>query len=284
MKDCPDVGHQLGGCCGECWGTARLALGDDTYRLAIRFDQGADMALTDNTSALPGFAARAGTTGTSPEQRMNQFHTERLTGPMTHPFDERRSVEDRSTRYRGSSNEEPEAQDDTALKAARAEAVEFVVKAFAAVDKNIALADKARLSQEKNQAMTAKMRLDAEKALAAALQMREEAERDLTDARARSEKIVADARAESGQLLEAARARCQAESEIARRQLTEALAPLRDLVGQAGATIDAFVKSAAEKDATETIDVRDTAVTGARDTSQAGEPHLRVLVSPIEDN
>ena len=243
------------------------------------------MAPTDNTSALPAFAARAATSGTSPEQRMNQFHTERLTGPVTHPFDERRSIEDRSTDHRSSSVEEPETQEDTALKAARAEAVEFVVKAFAAVDKNIALADKARLLQEKNQAMTAKMRVEAEKTLAAALQMREEAERDLTDARARSERIVADARAESGQLLEATRARCQAESEIARRQLTEALAPLRDLVGQAGATIDAFVRSAADKDpvATETIDVRDAAVAGAQDTSQAGEPRLRVVVSPIED-
>ena len=242
------------------------------------------MALTDDTSALPGFTARA---GTSPEQRMNQFHTERLTAPVTHSFDERRSLGDqRRLDERRSVDERPDSDDDTALKAARAEAVEFVVKAFAAVDKNIALADKARLLHEKNQAMTARMRLEAEKELAAALQMREEAERNLSDARARSEKIVAEARAESDQLLDATRARCKAESELARRQLTEALAPLRDLVGQAGATIDAFVRSAGQGDpvATETIDVRDTAVIGAQETNRVAEPHLRVLVSPVEND
>lgn len=265
-------------------GNGRPALGGDIYRLAIRFDLGANMALTEDTSALPCFTARVENSGISPEQRMNHFHTERLTGPVAHPFDERRAAEDRSPDYRSSLDARPAVPDDTALKTARAEAVEFVVKAFAAVDKNIALADKARLLHEKNQAMTAKMRLEAEKALAAALQMREEAERDLTDARARSEKIVADARAESDQLLEATRARCEAESEIARRQLTEALAPLRDLVGQAGATIDAFVKSAGHEGpvSTETIDVRDTAVTGTPDANHTGSPLLRVLVSPVE--
>lgn len=263
---------------------SRLALGDGIYRLAIRFDQGANMALTDDTSAPASFTARP---GTSPEQRMNQFHTERLTAPVTHPFDERRSVGDQCRLdERRPLDERPVTHDDTALKAARAEAVEFVVKAFAAVDKNLALADKARLLHEKNQAMTAKMRLEAEKEFAKALQMREEAERDLTQARARSEKIVADARAESDQLLDATRARCKAESATARRQLTEALAPLRDLVGQAGAAIDGFVKSAGqeEPDTAETIDVRDAAVIRAQETSHAGEPRLRVLVSPLEDD
>jgi len=267
-------------------GNNRLALGDDIYRLAIRFDQGANMALIDDTSARPAFIAGAGISGTSPEQRMNQFHTERLTGPVTHPFDRRRSVEDRSPDSPRSLDERPDTHDDTALKAARAEAVEFVVKAFAAVDKNIALADKARLLQEKNEATTAKMRLEAEQELAAALQMRKEAERNLADAQARSEKILADARAESDQLLETTRVRCQAESDLARRHLTDALAPLRDLVGQAGATIDAFVNSAGHKEpaVTETIDVRDAAVNGSRDASHAGETHLRVLVSPVEDS
>lgn len=241
------------------------------------------MALADDTSAPPSSTARA---GTSPEQRMNQFHTERLTAPVTHPFDERRSLADQRRLDVPRLEERPDSDDDTALKAARAEAVEFVVKAFAAVDKNIALADKARLLHEKNQAVTAKMRLETEKELAAALQMREEAERNLTDARARAEKIVADARAESDQLLDATRARSKAEAATARRQLTEALAPLRALVGQAGATIDAFVKSGGQPEpaATDTIDVRDAAVIGAQRTSHAGEPLLRVLVSPVEDN
>lgn len=197
---------------------------------------------------------------------MNAFHTERRTGPVTHPFEERVPEADRR-----------EPVEDASLKAARADAVEFVVKAFAAVDKNVALADKARSQQEKSLAATERLRAEAENERAGARRMREEAERELAETRTRCEAIIVEARAKGDQLLREARARCKEELDSARRELASTLLPIRELVGQAGSTIDALVEknTVQEPAADETIDVRDN---GARDTQNA---RLYALVSPV---
>ena len=227
------------------------------------------MALTDDSSvAIDHTRARR---AVSPEQRMHEFHTARLNVAAVQPFGAP------ALRDAG-----PEAGEETALKRARAEAVDFVVKAFAAVDKNVALAEKARVVNEKNRAETERALRDAEAQLAAARRMREEAECELASARQRSEKVLSEARAEGDRLVGAALARCAAEADATRRRLADALAPVRDLVGLAGATIDAFVGASAAQDtaAVETVDVRD----GATAVAKAGITRLHVLASPVEDD
>ena len=225
------------------------------------------MAITDDTPALPHSSHRR---ALSPEQRMNEFHTERLADPAQHPFDRHRAEA-----------EQAGAVDETALKVARAAAVEYVVKAFAAIDRNLALADKARAEQEKGQAAIDNLRLEVEKELASARQAREATERDLADARARSEELLSEARAKSAELLEVARARCKTEAESARRQLIDALAPLRDVVGRTTATIDQFVESTTVQQAAlrETVDIRDDAGDVRDDAGTA--PVIRLVCSPI---
>ncbi|HVA73777.1 MAG TPA: hypothetical protein VNF71_04355 [Acidimicrobiales bacterium] len=183
----------------------------------------------------------------SPEQRMRAFHSERIAGTTSVSLDERRIESDRA-----------ETEDERSLKVARAEAVEFVVKAFAAVDRNIALADKARLQQEKNQAAAEKLRVEVEKELATAHQLREGADLEMAKARSLAEGVLAAARAEGARIIEEAHARSRAEAESARQRLVESLSPLRDVIGQATGTIDAFVNTpdSGQVREEETIDVR----------------------------
>lgn len=175
--------------------------------------------------------------GESPEQRMWAFHARRLTTAGEISLTERRTAADP-----GGGTEQ-----EHALKLARAEAVEFVVKAFAAVDRNVALADKARVEQEKE--------------LAEARELRLQAEREAEDARSRAEAMLATARAESARIIEEAHARSRAEEAAARRRIVESLGPLRDVIGLASGTLDAFADTAvAEPVPDETaVDLRDAA-------------------------
>lgn len=230
--------------------------------------EGADMAITGETPALPPLPQRR---ALSPEQRMNEFHTERLTRPAQHPFDRRRD-----------DAEQTGTVDETALNVARAAAVEYVVKAFAAVDRNLALADRARAQQEKSQAAIDSLRLELERELASARQAREEADRELTKARVRTEELLSEARAKSDELLKAARAQCKKDVESARRQLIDALIPLRDVVGQTTATIDEFVGSSTFEPGppADTIDIRSDA--GDNIGDGAGTARLiRLVPSPV---
>ena len=226
------------------------------------------MTLTDNTPALPPLSQRR---TLSPEQRMNEFHAKRLTGPAQHPLDRRRADTDQAGR---ADTDEAGTEDEAALKQARADAVECVVKAFAAVDRNLALAEKARSQRETSRAAVEKMRLDLEKELESARSAREEAEGDLAEARARSQELLSEARARSDALLEAARSQCRTEVEMARRCLIDTLAPLRDVVDQTTVTIDAFVGSTSvrKQQPEDTVDIRDDA---------GGATLTRLVTSPI---
>lgn len=205
------------------------------------------MALSNEGSGFPTFVPLR--RPDSAEQRLNAFHSERVSAAAQVPLERRRA--DPGT---------PENEEEHALELARADAVEFVVKAFAAVDRNLALAEKARLQQEKNQAATEKLRVETEKELATARHLRQEAEREMTSARSLAEQVLSAARAESERIVETARARSLEQAESTRRHLAESLNPLRDLIGRAGGTIDALVATAGldehEHPADETIDVR----------------------------
>lgn len=205
------------------------------------------MALSDEGSGFPTFVPLR--RADSAEQRLNAFHSERVSGHTQVRLDQRRGDPDTQ-----------DSEEEHALKVARSDAVEFVVKAFAAVDRNLALAEKARLQQEKNQAAAEKLRVEAEKEASTARHLREEAEREMTSARSLAEQVLSAARTESARIVEAARARSREEAESAKRHLIESLAPLRDLIGRAGGTIDALVATAgpevSEQPAVETIDVR----------------------------
>lgn len=205
------------------------------------------MALSNDGSGFPTFVPLR--RADSAEQRLNAFHSERRTGADHLPLD----------RLRGDHDAE-DGEEERSLKVARADAVEFVVKAFAAVDRNLALAEKARLQQEKHQAAAEKLRAEAEKEVATARHLRDEAEREMASARSLAEQVLSAARAESTRIVEAARARSRDEAESAKRHLVESLGPLRDLIGRAGGTIDALVATAnldeTEQPAVETIDVR----------------------------
>ena len=196
----------------------------------------------------------------SPEQRMKVFHAQRLAGAGEISLGGRRTEEDPA--------DPNESEEERSLKVARAEAVEFIVKAFAAVDRNVALADKARLQQEENRAAAEKLRVEAGEELARARELREEAEREAENARSLAEGVLATARAESARIIEEAHARSRSEAESARRRIVESLGPLRDVIGLASGTLDAFVNppgSRADPEV-ETIDVRQAGEGGPRAT------------------
>ena len=187
-------------------------------------------------------------TGSS-EQRLNNFHSDRVGGTGQAPFENRRSSEPDSA----------QSDETQSLKVARAQAVEFVVKAFAAVDRNLALADKSRLQQEKCRAEAQQLRAEAEKELAIASRLKEEAEREMASARSLAEEVLADARVESALIIDAARERARVETESARSKLADSLGTIRDLMGQATGTIDAFVDKPARRAIAgeQTVDVRE---------------------------
>lgn len=220
------------------------------------------MTISNEGPSYPNFVPLRRTV--SPEQRFNNFHSDRVAGTGQAPFEDRRT----------SGPVAAETDEEHSLKVARAQAVEFVVKAFAAVDRNLALADKARLQQEKCQAEAQQLRARAEEELAAASRLREDAEREMTSARSLAEEALTQARAESARIVDAAHERARAETESARSKLTDSLATIRDLMGQATGTIDAFVNKPAIWATAEqildlqTVDVRESETPGRERESE----------------
>lgn len=215
------------------------------------------MTLPNEDSSYPTFVPLR-RTGSS-EQRLNSFHSDRVGGTGQAPFQDWRSSEP-----------DPAGSDEAhSLKVARAQAVEFVVKAFAAVDRNLALADKSRLQQEKCRAEAQQLRADAEKELAVASRLKKEAEREMASARSLAGEVLADARVESARIIDAARERARVETESARSKLADSLGTIRDLMGQATCTIDALADKPARRAIAgeQTVDVRELETAqGVRET------------------
>ena len=197
----------------------------------------------------------------SSEQRMNEFHCERTAGTEPKSFEDMRK-----TPVHESGSDDPHG-----LKAARAEAVEYVVKAFAAIDRNVSLADSARVQQQKSHAAADGAKLETEKELAAARLLRENAEKALSEARTRSSEMLFETRAKCDRMIEEARAKCEAEAAAVRRALSDSLAPLRDVITVASGRIAEFVDSDGTSPDAEAVDLRDLGVAG--DETGGGGPH-----------